>query len=314
MSSRRLTAYLYMLIVSVIWGFAGPIIKFTLHDFPPLVFLSYRFAISSVIAFIYFSYAKPKFSAKTNWGQILLYSFLGVTLGLGLLFFGFDKTTSLTGSLLSASAPIMVVIAGAIFLHERVLKHEKTGVTIAFLGTLFIVLAPFLVTRGSLALGNVEGNTLIMLSILVDTFASILVKFIVRNHTSPETLTHISFIFGFLTLFPIAVAFHSVDGLLFTIRHAPLSAHLGVWYMAILSGTLAYTLRNKAVKSIEVGETAVFTYLYPLWAAPLAYYWLGETVNGYYWIGAIIIAVGVIIAENKKNKKIVYISRTHHKR
>lgn len=303
MPSHRLTAYLYMLIVSLIWGFAGPIIKFTLHDFPPLVFLSYRFAISSAIAFIYFSYAKPRISAKTNWGQICLYSFLGVTLGLGLLFFGFDKTTSLTGSLLSASAPIMVVIAGAIFLHERVSKHEKTGVTIAFLGTLFIVLAPFLVTRAGVALGNVQGNTLIMLSILVDTFASILVKFIVRDHTSPETLTHISFIFGFVTLFPIAVAFHSIDGLLFVIRSAPLSAHLGVWYMALLSGTLAYTLRNKAVKSIEVGETAVFTYLYPLWAAPLAFYWLGETVDGYFWVGATIIGVGVIIAEYKRRTK-----------
>lgn len=303
MSSHRLTAYLYMLIVSVIWGFAGPIIKFTLHDFPPLVFLSYRFAISSVIAFIYFSYAKPKFSAKTNWGQICLYSFLGVTLGLGLLFFGFDKTSSLTGSLLSASAPIMVVIAGAIFLHERVSKHEKTGVTIAFLGTLFIVLAPFLVSRGGLGLGNVEGNTLIMLSILVDTFASILVKFIVRGHTNPATLTHISFIFGFVTLFPIAVAFHSIEGLLFFIRHAPIQAHIGVWYMALLSGTLAYTLRNKAIKSIETGETAVFTYLYPLWAAPLAFYWLGETVNGYFWVGATIIALGVIIAEYKRRTK-----------
>ena len=303
MNSHRLTAYLYMLIVSVIWGFAGPIIKFTLHDFPPLVFLSYRFAISSAIAFIYFSYAKPKFSVKTNWGQIFLYSFLGVTLGLGLLFFGFDKTTSLTGSLLSASAPIMVVIAGAIFLHERVSKHEKTGITIAFLGTLFIVLAPFLVTRAGGALGNVEGNVLIMLSILVDTFASILVKFIVRKHTSPETLTHISFIFGFLTLFPIAIAFHSIDGILLVIRSASLSAHLGVWYMALLSGTLAYTLRNKAIKSIETGETAVFTYLYPLWAAPLAFYWLGETVNGYFWVGALIIAVGVILAEYKRRTK-----------
>ena len=306
MNSHRLTAYLFMLIVSVIWGFAGPIIKFTLHDFPPLVFLSYRFAISSAIAFVYFSYAKPKFSTKTNWGQICLYSFLGITLGLGLLFFGFDKTTSLTGSLLSASAPIMLVLAGAIFLHERVSKHEKTGITIAFLGTLFIVLAPFLITRTGVALGNVEGNVLIMLSILVDTFASILVKFIVRDHTSPETLTHISFIFGFATLLPIAVALHSIDGLLFFIRNAPLSAHLGVWYMAILSGTLAYTLRNKAVKSIEVGETAVFTYLYPLWAAPLAFYWLGETVNGYFWVGATIIAIGVIIAEYKRrqsNKK-----------
>lgn len=289
-----------MLIVSVIWGFAGPVIKFTLHDFPPLVFLSYRFAISSTIAFIYFSYTKSKFSAKTNWGQIFLYSFLGVTLGLGLLFFGFDKTTSLTGSLLSSSAPIMLVIAGALFLHERVAKHEKTGITIAFLGTLFIVLAPFLATRAGVALGSVEGNTLIMLSILVDTFASILVKFIVREHTSPVTLTHISFIFGFITLFPIAVAFHSIDGLLYVIRSAPLSAHLGVWYMALLSGTLAYTLRNKAVKSIEVGETAVFTYLYPLWAAPLALFWLGETINGYFWVGATIIALGVIIAEYKK--------------
>ncbi|PJA42810.1 EamA family transporter, partial [Candidatus Woesebacteria bacterium CG_4_9_14_3_um_filter_39_10] len=43
MNPHRLKAYILLLIVAVIWGIAGPVIKFTLGGFPPLLFLTYRF-------------------------------------------------------------------------------------------------------------------------------------------------------------------------------------------------------------------------------------------------------------------------------
>ncbi len=79
--------------------------------------------------------------------------------------------------------------------------------------------------------------------------------------------------------------------------------HLGVWYMALLSGTLAYTLQNRAMQTIEVGEASIFGYLMPIWAAPLAFWWLGEKITIPFIIGACVIAIGVVIAESKKNRR-----------
>lgn len=302
--NRRLSAYLILLVVSIIWGVAGPVIKFTLSDFPPLIFLTYRFAISSVVGLIILALTKPKLPKSTkDTGLVLAHSLLAVPIGLGLLFFGFDKTTSLTGTLLTALAPIVTVVSGMLLLRERVTKIERIGISIAFGGSLITIVGPMLNgLRNGALVGSVEGNLLIIASLLVDTASTLLVKPILRRGVSASTLTHVAFIIGLITIAPIAIAFHG-SSIVTIILAAPISAHIGVWFMALLSGTLAYALRNYAIKSIEVSEAAVFSYLYPLWAAPLAVYWLGEKVTTPFLLGGTIIALGVVIAEYKRRHK-----------
>ena len=72
--------------------------------------------------------------------------------------------------------------------------------------------------------------------------------------------------------------------------------------MAIISGTFAFWLSNKAQKSIEIGEQSLFSYLYPLFSLPLAVIWLGEKVTSMHIIGGVIIVIGVAIAEVKKKR------------
>lgn len=301
----RLAAYLSMLAVSVIWGVAGPVIKFTLSDFPPLIFLAYRFSLSSMVALIYLSLTHEQLPGTSKrLGAVLLYSLLAVVLGLGLIFFGFEKTTSLTGSMLSSLGPLMTIAGGAILLREHVTKTEKIGIGITFLGTLLLVVSP-LVTNGKTRLevfGRIEGNALLVLGNIIDVGGALLMKIILRHKVSPAMLTHLSFIIGFLVVGPLAFYIHSPQTVWQTLTAAPLASHLGVWFMALVSGTIAYLLRNRAVKTIEVSEAAIFSYLYPLWAAPLSLFWLGETITPVFLAAAAVIIVGVVIAEHKRRK------------
>jgi drug/metabolite transporter (DMT)-like permease len=73
--------------------------------------------------------------------------------------------------------------------------------------------------------------------------------------------------------------------------------------MALLSGSLAYFLYQKAQKTIEASEATLFSYLSPLFAIPLAVFWLKEEITIFYLLGAVIVAIGVIIAESKRRKK-----------
>lgn len=306
-----------MFLVSVIWGVAGPVIKFTLNDFPPLIFLTYRFAISSTVALIYLSLTKERFpSTPKRLGAVFLYSILAVTLGLGLIFFGFEKTTSLTGSTLSSLAPLMMVVAGAIVLKEHVTKNERVGIAITFLGTLFLVASP-LITNGKTqfeVFGRIEGNALLVFGHIIDVGGALLMKIILRHKISPAMLTHLSFIIGLLTIGALTFYVYSPQIIWQTITTASLTSHLGVWFMALFSGTLAYTLRNRAVKTIEVSEAAIFSYLYPLWAAPLALLWLGEKITPVFLLSAAVIAIGVVIAEYKRRQKKTKRHRRHRRR
>ena len=298
--NHRFTAYALLLIVSIIWGVAGPVIKFTLGSFPPIIFLTYRFALASALGATLWAIRPPKFRVDANTiPHIVLHSILAVPLGLGLLFFGFDKTTSLTGTVISATGPIMIAIAGMLLLKEHITKPERVGISLALLGTLIITLGPMLGGNGH-AIVSMQGNFLIIASLAADAIGTVIAKVSLRDRVPAMALTNISFMIGFFCFLPFLLVSYSINEVITTIARAPLSAHLGVFYMAFISGTLAYTLQKLAMKTIEVGEVAVFNYLFPIWAAPLALWWLGEKITLPFVIGACVIATGVVIAEHKR--------------
>jgi len=300
MNPSRLKAYVLLIIVTVIWALAEPIIKFTLGGFSPLIFLTYRFglaSLASIACFIIFGFRIPK-DTKTRL-EIALYGLVTSTFSLGLLFFGLQKTTVLDTLLITLINPLLVSIAGIIFLKEHVTVKEKVGMGIALVGTVLTVIEPFLQNGHNLS--RFSGNVLILLYLIFATVGVILAKRLLRKDVDPLTLTNTSFIIGFITLLPFALP--QILTSKFQILISPSwPYHLGVIYMAFLSGTLAYFLSNKAQKTIEIGEAAVFSYLYPIFSTPLAVLWLGEKITPLFIIGGVIIAAGVAVAEIKKNR------------
>lgn len=297
MNKVRLKAFLLLLAVSVIWGVAGPVIKLTLHEIPPFIFLTYRFLISSIVAIpiLYFTKFKLSKNPKTNL-KIFFASFLNTTGALGLLFWGAEKTTLLQMSLITVFGPIFSILAGYIFLHDHITKREKIGIIITFLGSLIIIIEPFL--EGKLVDGNVLGNLAILGYVLSTAIAGLFMKEVLKEGVSPIGLTNLSFIVGFITILPIVILFPTP----FTFYLLPFNYHLGVWYMALISGTLAFSLQNMAQKSIELSEAAVFMYLYPIISGILAIFVLGDKFTIYTSVGSTITIIGIAIAEIKKRR------------
>lgn len=293
----RFQAYIHILIATVIWGIAGPIIKYTLTDLDPLIFLVYRLAISAVLGILIMFALRLRLPNNRNLIALTFFvGFLNTTVSLGLLFLGFDKTSAVNAVLIGATAPIFVVIAGALFLKEHVTIRERIGITIAFAGTIVTLLEPILKFNG---LGGFEGNLLVLASVLSGVAVAILSKKILREDVNPITITNLGFIVGFLTLTPIVFLLYPTSEIMHQITTTSLNYHLGVWFMAVFSGTIAYIFWHKAQKTIEVGEVAVFSYLTPLVSLPLAVLWLKETISLPFMAGAAIIALGVAVAEYK---------------
>lgn len=296
MNSARLRAYILILIVTIIWGIASPIIKYTLDGFDPLTFLIYRFGISSIISIFLILFFKFKF--PKNIKDILLlvvYGILASSVSLALLFFGLKNTTVLDSSLITLSDPLLISVAGVYFLRERISRREKIGIGIAILGTLLTIIEP-LIQNGNGHL-KLSGNIMIITYAVVVAGTAVLAKILLRRGIEASTMTAFSFILGFITLLPFW--FPTAHSSLFTVNT---TYHFGVFYMAIISGNIAYYLSNKAQKSIEIGEQAIFGYMYPIFAAPLAVIWLGEKITPVFIVGAIVIAIGVAIAEIKKKR------------
>lgn len=298
--NRRTTAYVYLLLVSLIWGAASPVVKHTLQWFNPWLFLTYRFFVSTLIAFPYLKAAGIKSPKKPSiqW-LVLLTGIISAPLSLFLFFEALNKTTALSGSLITASGPLFLILGGMVFFHDRITRNEKLGIGVAILGTILTVVGPLIMNGHSDTLGRFEGNGLMLLAVITDIVGALMSKEVVKQGVAPTLVAQVQFVIGFAIFLPILFFMQSPETVWQLVISAPLEAHLGVMFMAVLSGTVAYTLRNVAVKSIEVSESALYSYLQPLWAAILAVLWLHESITPSYLIGGIIIAVGVLIAESR---------------
>lgn len=301
MNPHRLKAYFLLLIVAVIWGIAGPVIKITLGKIPPDLFILYRFFLSTLIALFFFVVKGLKLpKEKSTLIQLFIYCLLNSSISLGLLFWGTSKTSLLNMSLIELFGPLLLVLAGYFFLKDKITRREKAGTIVAFIGASVIGISPLLKTEGSE--GNLFGNILIFLALVSSAVCGVLVKKLMKKGVSPVLLANLSFVVGFFTVLPFVIIKSGFNYSLSLFGTADLRVWLGIAYMAIVSGNIAYILNNRGQKTIELSEAAPFAYLYPIFSAVLAVILLGDKLTPPILLGSLVTLVGVVIAETKKKR------------
>ena len=275
LKDSRTTAVLAILTVTGIWGLAGPVIVWTLRLIPPFTFLFLRFLIASIVILPFT--LKARFwreITRQNFPTLLGLSLLGTTFGLAILFYGYQFTTALDGSLIALLAPLMIITGGAIFLKEKVTKREKIGLAVAFAGSI-VTLAQPLLERGAGGEKAALGNALVLLYAVSWATYALWNKRIGKKF-STMTMTAVPI---FISVFVFApLAFYEFSR--FPASRFNLQASLpGIAYMSILSYIVAYylydwsvRLYDWSVRKIEVSEAALYGYLQPLFAFPAAYF------------------------------------------
>ncbi len=295
MSARKL-AVLALLLTSIIWGVAGPVIKLTLPYLPPFTFIFLRLIIASWIFLPLFLREQKKHPIdERDFPHLILIGFFGITLNLGLLFLGLEKTSAIEGGLIGATTPILLLIAGWWFLKERINRREKIGTLLALLGTLVLVFEP--VFRGefynhTFSLNHTTGNILVLLGNLAWVAYTILSKEISKKY-SALTVTFASIIIGLITFLPLSL----IE--VFVFQRVPVFntvSVMGLIYMSVLSLGLAYFLFEWGLRKLEACETGIFAYLQPVFTFPAAFILLGETIPSALWPAIILAALGVVIA------------------
>jgi drug/metabolite transporter (DMT)-like permease len=296
MKDKRLLAYILLIITAIIWGIAGPVIKHTLQFIPPFTFLFWRFLLASIIflPFLIWRAKKEKETIKSLL-PIIPIGFLGIPLCLTFVFLGFERTSALDGTILGALAPIFIVLAGVLFLNEKVTKLETLGLVVAIAGSVVMISQPLL-EGSAFAQKNLLGNLLILLSDIVWTAYIIASKKEFKKH-SPFVITAVSFLTGLVTIFPLALLESGSQLTNYELLITNHPALLGLLYMTFLSSVVGYFAFEIGLKLIEASEASLFAYLQPIFAAPAAIVWLGEKVTPPFLVGAGIIALGVFLTE-----------------
>jgi drug/metabolite transporter (DMT)-like permease len=299
--SKRSRAYLTLTLVSLIWGVASPVIKYTLDYLPPFTFLFWRFLVTSLVFLpIFLIYIKKHPIKLADLPRLSFLGFLGTPLTLALIFVGYQRTTAMDGVLISATAPIFIALGGAIFLKEKITKMEKVGLGLAIFGSLVTIAQPLF--EGGFLKGAITGNILVFGSVLSWTAFTLLSKEDFHRH-HPFVITAFCFFIGLLVITPFAYLEKGQQVFNFSFLIFNFNALLGVAYMSLFSSVIAYTLYEYGLSLIEASETTVFAYLQPIFAAPVSLIWLKEPITPLFILGAAIIAAGVLLSEWRPQKR-----------
>lgn len=316
-----LLAHAGFLVATILWAFAGPIIKLTLDFIPPITFLFLRFLLVCLIILPYaFFELRRNPIHKQDWLNLFLLGIFSQT-SIVIVFFALKYTSALDYAIISVLSLILSIYAGHYFYKEEVNIKLTTGLIIASLGTLVVVLEPIItgMANHSPIFQRLTGNLIGLLYALTWVVYIVWSKYSMGENSpklkkalsfihlkpmkhsySPTSIVIISFFVGLITITPLAIlenlgTFGSLGT--FNIFEIPLTGWLGILYMVIFSSLIAYTIYQWALENGKVSDSALYGYLSPVFTLPAAYFLLGETPNCCMLVGGALIAVGVFIAE-----------------
>lgn len=298
--NKHLLPYLALFVASIIWGITGPVIKNTLQFVEPFTLLTWRFIFAVSISLPFFLFYLKKNPLKlSHLPKLLVIAVLGNILPLTFVFQGFKYTSSIEGTIIGSLSPLLVAIAASFYLKEKLSRKELVGISLAIAGTVSIAVEP-LFQMGLSGESHLLGNFLIFLNIISWMFCVMLIKHWRSDEIKPFHITGLSFILSLLVFFPLS--FIESKGLPKIDLSNPQILG-GLLYLSVFASLTAYTLYYIGLSKVHAAKADIFNYLQPIWAIPIAVFWLHEKITTFILIGMFLIVVGVVTAEYHARKR-----------
>ncbi|MBD2767561.1 DMT family transporter [Hymenobacter sp. BT664] len=181
-----------------------------------------------------------------------------------LLFFsGLNLTSPISASLLQTIAPIVVVVASAILLNEKITLPRLLGIAVGASGAAALILSRNV--QAAIYPQATLGNVYILANATVFGLYLVLVQPLMRKYHAFTVLARVFLVGVFL-----AVPFGWHEALTADYAHFPLSIWLEIGYMVVFLTILAYLLNNWALKYASPALLGVYIYLQPVLAVLIA--------------------------------------------
>jgi len=287
-------AYLLMALTAIAWS-GNAITARGLNDIiPPVGLAFWRWVVAApillVIAWPHLREDLPK--VKENLPFLLVLSALSVTAYNTLLYQGLLSTTAINSFLINTLRPSIIVLLSIIFFRQGITLLQSLGFSLAFIGTITIV-----VRGDSSRLLNLDFN-IGDLWILAATVCWAIYTVLLKKRPKMHATSFLAFtvILGILMLFPFYV-WETIF-----IKPTPLRVETvgGVLYLAVISSIVAYLCYNRAVEIGGANKAGQVSYMLPIVGSGLAILLLGERFEFYHVIGFPLILAGVYFGSKGK--------------
>lgn len=279
--------------IYVIWGSTYLLNKIAVTELPPLMLASIRFISAGLLIFIiaFFLKMNLKISRKQLFNSALA-GFLFLTFGNGVVVWALKYVDSGFAALEISAQPLVVLLLMRFFEGKKIKPMSFVGVVLGFIGIYLLVSQKELISQESTILGML----MIFGCMLSWGYGSLFVAkadmpsnfFINTGYqmlAGGFMLLMASYLFGEIWSFP---------------SEWSQPVQISMILLIIFGSIIAFTAFNYLLRSVSPEKVATSTYVNPIIAMALGWYYLNEQITEQSIIAACILLIGVYFINTKK--------------
>ena len=285
-------ARIALLTAAFLWAVSFVAAIVALEEVPPLVVVALRLVISAA-CFLPWVVATggTKGIGLRRMGELFLLSLVGTSLHYATQTAGLQYTTATNASLYTTTGPITILLLSALVLGERITARKAFGVLLAVAGVLVVMGSE---TLSSFELGNVKGDLLVLISIVMWGLFTVFGKRVTDELGALRVTAWVT-ILGALTMVPVGLWEARTSG--FSLAGVSLEAGLAIAFLGVACSFFATLLYFVALGMSESQKVGVYLYAIPPMTAVVAALYLGEVITMNLVFGAILVISGVALTE-----------------
>ena len=284
--------WVYLAILSLVWGSSYILIKWGLVALSPLQLGSLRLLITT-LALLLVGYSSLQGLSRDHWKWLGITGYVGTFFPAFLFAFAQQYIDSSIAAILNALTPLLTIIFGLLFFQIDILKKQYLGVVIGLIGSVGLV-------WGGLQTASNINPTYTLLILAASCCYAMNVHFI-KIHLAQVGVMAIT-LGNFVFMAPAAfiVLIYSDFFSKQTFSHPDIYSAIGyITILALAGSAFAKYLFNKFVKIASAVFASSVTYTLPI----VALFWGvydGEIITKFQLLSAAVILLGVYLSHTKK--------------
>ncbi|MGE7664267.1 DMT family transporter [Ureibacillus composti] len=288
--SSKLTSYLLLALLVVIWGASWPIYKMGVHFMPPLLFAGIRAFVGGVILLMIAWKSRHLLRFKENWKYYSISAILNMVLYLGIQTIGLVYLPGGLFSVLVYFQPVLLGILAWIFLGEDMTSFKIIGLVIGFIGIFFASFDGLAIHVSAI------GVTLALLTALVWASGVIYVK---KNNQRVNSfwMVVMQLILGGAVLLSSSFLFEDFNAVQWN------GKLIGSIVWGSTAGmAVAQVLYFKLINEGEASKVGAFTFLVPILAVLISAAFFDEAITSTLFIGMVFVGMSIYLVNMKPRK------------
>jgi drug/metabolite transporter (DMT)-like permease len=229
---------------------------------------------------------------RREWKQFVVLGALGMWICGAFVYIGARSTSAVNIGLLYAASPVLIALVSALWLHEHLGLRQVAGVGLALAGVVHIVVQGRWDALAQLRIN--PGDLWVAVAVLCWTAYSLLLRAWLSSFGPVARLTLVA-CGGIVVLIPFTV-WEALAWLPSTVSWRSVGLVLAA---ALIPGAGAYAAYSFMQRTLGAARVGVVLYLGPLYSALVGWAVLGERIEPFHALGALMILPGIWLSTRR---------------